>query len=236
MNLTVPSTGGGKVGLGDITKGAFIVPQNPIVPGLYMANSNPVVGVRLRRSTGTSGVGQLRRVAALHGLGMGQVCDPSDVACLANADSVDLANQDLSQADLNAASLTLSNPDLTVSMPQPGTSGYSLSFPQGTVAQTQPPGYNGQLSYPPGVQPPQPPAGYQWAQVINQSGQQLASVLAVAQGGAALKLANGSTLIYGSPASAATAGVAGAVSGVANPAVLLIGGAVLLFLFMGRGK
>jgi hypothetical protein len=124
------------------------------------------------------------------------------------------------------SSVTGSGSNLTVAVP-------SLGIPAGVVQVPQ--GYSGPAVVQGNAATPQAPAGYQWAQVTNAAGQTLAKVLAVAQGGAAVTLANGTQLVYGSAASAATAGVASALgtsslSGILP--LLLIGGVVLLL--MGR--
>lgn len=242
MNVQTPSRLSGMGGVGDIVRGAFIVPQNPVKVGMVLANSNPVT---IRRSTGTSGIGILRR---LQGLGQ---CDPTDVvnydpvACAAEGAALAASGGTGSSGAVNTNTgsfLQVMPGDyqpLSETLP-----GLNLTFPQGTVATQQPAGYTGQLTYPPGVTPPPAPGGYQWAQVLNQSGQAMAQVLAVAQGGASLRLPNGATMMYGSPQSALVAGAGGALGGAlgttigtVSPVMVIVGLAVVLMIAMGgRGR
>ena len=219
-------------GMGEIMRGIYVVPQNPIV----MPNSNPVA---VRVNTGGSGIGRLRRIAALQGIrGLGDVCDPTDP-------EYDPTDPSCTGADLSSGFFG-SDPNAT---PPPVTETpfpivetldpvvtYQIPSSAGVVG-SGPIGYTGQTSYPAGQTPPQAPAGYQWAQVTNQAGQTLAQVLAVAQGGASITLPNGNKLIYGSAASAATAGTATALANtIMSPSVLLMLGGVLVVMLMMRGR
>lgn len=264
-------------GMGEIMRGIYVVPQNPIV----MPNSNPVA---VRVNTGGSGIGRLRRIAALQGIrGLGDVCDPTDP----EYDPTDpsCTGADLSSgffgSDPNAAPV-LAIPQGNAAVPIESTlpsslppmivgqgtdsfgnlslttsNGNTLTYPPGSsivgsgsnlsvvvpslgipagVAQV-PAGYSGPAVVQGSGSTPAAPAGYQWAQVTNQAGQTLAQVLAVAQGGASITLPNGNKLIYGSAASAATAGTATALANtIMSPSVLLMLGGVLVVMLMMRGR
>jgi hypothetical protein len=110
---------------------------------------------------------------------------------------------------------------------------------------SMPPGslYSGPTILGPGSATPTAPNGYQWAQLINSSGQMIAQVLAVSQGGASVTLPNGARLLYGSAASAATGAGSIALAGTSPIAglswgmLLGLGGLAFLFVWMGgRGK
>ena len=106
-----------------------------------------------------------------------------------------------------------------------------------------PAGWTGPTVLTPTATVPTPPSGYQWATLINQSGQQLARILAISQGGSSIQLPNGMVMNYGSPGVAQTAAAAqggffgqGSSAGVAfgGNTMILIGGALLLVLMMSR--
>ena len=208
-----------------------MVPQNPIV----MPNSNPVA---VRVNTGGSGIGRLRRIAALQGIrGLGDVCDPTDP-------EYDPTDPSCTGADLSSGFFG-SDPNATPPIPH-GNAAVPMWKPGPRVTYrfhrvrvwggSGPAGYSGPAVVRSGSTP-QAPAGYQWAQVTNQAGQTLAQVLAVAQGGASITLPNGNKLIYGSAASAATAGTATALANtIMSPSVLLMLGGVLVVMLMMRGR
>jgi hypothetical protein len=248
-------------GFGDILNARFVVPQNPVV---------------VRNSSGTSGVGRMRQIARLRGIGgLGQTDDdgsddtlsPTDLENLAGAvgpSDTALASQSLDNTLIAAGSgytvgadsagdTVLTSPNGVQTTFPPGTtpvpigqvsggaaSGYTAAIPQygipvGVVG--APAGYAGPVQVAAGASTPAAPTGYQWAQVTNSAGQTLTKVLAVSQGGAAITLPNGNQLLYGSAASAATAGVAGALTGTGITnllPLLLIGGAVLLLMRSGK--
>lgn len=114
----------------------------------------------------------------------------------------------------------------------PAVSTASLNVP----ALAPPPGYNGPTTLNPASPTPAAPPGYQWAQLVNQSGQTLAKVLAISQGGSSIQLPNGTQIVYGSAAAGAGAGAlistAGGL-GSFGPLLLLAGG---LFLVMSLRK
>lgn len=122
------------------------------------------------------------------------------------------------------------------------STGQCLSVQEVSPGYTPPAGYSGPTSVPVGTKPPVAPSGYQWATLINQSGQQLAQILAISQGGSSIRLPNGNQLIFGSPQSAAygAAGYAGGQIGSglfsgSTGTLLVVGGlAVLLLLAGGR--
>ncbi len=103
-----------------------------------------------------------------------------------------------------------------------------------------PAGYTGPTVVAASASTPAAPNGYQWASLINASGNNLAKILTLSQGGSAVTLANGSQLLYGSPQAAASAGnVLGALTsatGLSSTTVMLVGGAVLLFVLMGNKR
>jgi hypothetical protein len=231
------------MGMGDILAGNFVVPQNPM---------------RIKLSTGTSGVGRLRRLARLQGLGQ---CDPTQ-----DDYDPDLCAQEtgIPEGTLTATPAAptylpaLSTPDASgciqydtmgncvQTAPSPflvspsGPTPASLGVPS-TLTQA-PAGYTGPTSVAGNAATPAAPSGYQWANVVNQSGNTLAKVLTIAQGGAAITLPNGNQLLYGSPTSALTAGTLGAGVGAFGTAlgqmspVLLIGGLALVLLVMSGNR
>ena len=70
--------------------------------------------------------------------------------------------------------------------------------------------------------------------MINASGQAIAKILTVAQGGTAITLPNGNQLLYGS-AAASVAGVAGLSSSLNSLLpILLIGGGLLLVMKLAK--
>ena len=83
---------------------------------------------------------------------------------------------------------------------------------------------------------PAAPSGYQWATLINASGQNLAKVLTIAQGGSSVTLPNGTQLLYGSSASAAGAASLATSFGsvLSNPTLLLVGGGILVFMLLSK--
>ena len=103
------------------------------------------------------------------------------------------------------------------------------------VTSSQIPGYGGPSGYsgpsvvPATSTPPTPPAGYEWASLINASGNTLAKVLAISQGGSAITLPNGQQLVFGSAASAAAGSLLSSSSlGSMLPLLLIAGGFLLL--------
>jgi hypothetical protein len=98
----------------------------------------------------------------------------------------------------------------------------------------QAPNYNGPYSAPPNSNPPPAPSGYQWASLINASGQTLAKVLAVSQGGSAITLPNGEQLLFGSATSAAAGSLLSTSSLGSLLPLLLIGGGLWLILSMRK--
>jgi len=242
--------------LGEILAGNFVVPQNPV-----------------RRNTGTSGIGQLRRMARLQGIGaLGQ--DPTVDPTADGTNALDIFNAgvsvDPSQSSdpfLTVPPPTVTGGDVVGGIDANGNTiaslgGNTVTFPPGsqlipitqngvTVAYSTgaipnlgipantiqaPVGYSGPTVLQPGQAQPAAPAGYAWATVANSAGNTLAKLLAVSQGGAAITLPNGNQLLYGSAASASTAGVAGAVSGATSSSVLLLAGAAVLVLLVMKGK
>lgn len=103
-----------------------------------------------------------------------------------------------------------------------------------------PSAYSGPTVVGPNSATPAAPAGYQWATLLNSTGQTLAKVLAISQGGSTVTLPNGTQIMYGSPASAA-AGAAGniltsgTVAGVPLSTILVIGGGLLLLMMVTGG-
>lgn len=67
-----------------------------------------------------------------------------------------------------------------------------------------PAGYTGPTVVKGTAATPAAPNGYQWAQLINSSGNQLAKILTISQGGSAVTLANGNQLLYGAGSGAST--------------------------------
>jgi hypothetical protein len=115
----------------------------------------------------------------------------------------------------------------------------SVSIPVSYTG-TPPAGYTGPTQVAPNVTPPAAPAGYQWASLLNSTGQTLAKVLAISQGGSSVTLPNGTQLVYGSAASS----VAGSGSSLFTSSTAL-GGlsigtlgllAVGVFFVMSMGK
>ncbi len=107
-------------------------------------------------------------------------------------------------------------------------------------AGSAPSGYAGPRVVSPTAATPAAPTGYQWAQVVNSAGQTMAKVLAISQGASVVSLPNGAQMIYqgatGATAALSGAGVGTALSSIlANP-VVLIGGALVLFMMMGGSR
>ena len=117
-----------------------------------------------------------------------------------------------------------------------------VTLPNGQQATaSHPPGYTGSLTCPAGYTCPQAPPGYAWAPVISASGQMLAQILAVSQGGSySINPRTGQIAVSGTPGAPAAA--AYTVSGVGNVnintgTILLMGGAALLLVMvMMQGK
>jgi len=103
----------------------------------------------------------------------------------------------------------------------------------------RPAGYTGPTTLSAGSATPQAPNGYEWASIINQSGQTLLKVLAVSQGGSAVTLPNGMSMVYGSPQAAAGAGAVltstTAAFGNVMPFLLAGVGLFVVFSMMGGG-
>jgi len=202
-------------GMGDILAGNFVVPQNPM---------------RVRVSTGTSGVGRLRRMAQLQGLGQ-DPCDPTDPAY---DPTVCEESMGTTPAELPPVTET---PFPIVENVNPVV---QYQIPSSVVQ--APAGYSGPTQVAGNAATPPAPSGYQWATVANQAGNTLAKVLTIAQGGAALQLPGGNQLLYGSPQSALTAGTLGVGANAFGTAlgqvspVLLIGGLALVLLVMGGNR
>lgn len=103
-----------------------------------------------------------------------------------------------------------------------------------------PAGYSGPTQVAPGVTPPSAPAGYQWASLLNSTGQTLAKVLAISQGGSSVTLPNGTSIQYGSAAgSVAGAGSNAftsptALGGLSLGTLGLLAAGLLLFMTMGK--
>lgn len=109
-----------------------------------------------------------------------------------------------------------------------------------TYTGAPPAGYSGPTQLPPGVTPPSAPAGYQWASLLNSTGQTLAKVLAISQGGSSTTLPNGTQIVYGSvPGSIAGAGSTGlqaqtGVGGLSLGTLGLLAVGILAFTMMGK--
>lgn len=110
----------------------------------------------------------------------------------------------------------------------------SLGVSSSTIPGYSPTANGGQTIYPPSVTPPTAPSGMQWATMINSSGQAIAKILTVSQGGTAITLPNGNQLLYGS-AAASVAGAAGLGSSLNSLLpILLIGGGLLLVMKLAK--
>jgi hypothetical protein len=96
------------------------------------------------------------------------------------------------------------------------------------------PGYSGPTSVAPNSATPAAPTGYQWAQMVNSSGQTLAKVLAISQGGSAITLPNGEQLLFGSATSAAAGSLLSTSSLGSLLPLLLIGGGLWLIMSMRK--
>ncbi len=107
------------------------------------------------------------------------------------------------------------------------------------------PGWSGPGLIAPTAAPPAPPAGYSWAQVLNSSGQTIAQILAISQGGSVTQLPNGLRVVQGSQAGAVQGAAGGLISGTgagitgilgSSSGLMLIGGVLLLVVMMGNRR
>lgn len=89
-----------------------------------------------------------------------------------------------------------------------------------------PAGYTGPTVVKGTAATPAAPNGYQWAQLINSSGNQLAKILTISQGGSAVTLANGNQLLYGAGSGASASTLLNSLSSTTglSTSMLLIGG------------
>lgn len=86
---------------------------------------------------------------------------------------------------------------------------------------------------------PQAPNGYQWATLLSQSGQSLAKILTISQGGSSVTLPNGTQLLYGSNSGAAAASSLSSLAsstGLSSNMLVMVGIGLVAFMLMGRGK
>lgn len=201
--------------------------------------------LRARQFRGTEGFAQARLAHGMSGFALGDVCDPeaddyNPVACTLESP----AGQ--SPAPYNPGAFpNTSIPNETTYAPGGYTIGFDPSIvtaqlPSNVVA--SPPGWNGPSVVAPNATPPAAPAGYEWVKLMSVAGQDLARILAVSQGQGVQTLANGSQLIYPVGSSGAVVGgnlnatTTGALSlgGLSLPVLAL--GAVVLWMFVGRGR
>lgn len=117
-----------------------------------------------------------------------------------------------------------------------------VSIGGSTVQAQHPPGYTGSLTCPAGYTCTPAPAGYQWTPVISATGQTIAQIMAVAQGGSYSISPSGASAVSGT-AGAPAAGTAAstAAAGLLNlnnmmPILLLGGGVLLLVMMMQPGR
>jgi len=178
--------------------------------------------------------------------GIGDVCDPNDPAydlsaCI-SASSPDQSGvlAPVEVPPIEYTSTQLQNLNTSIDALNAGVlPGDTATLNQ--ISSVVPPGsvYSGPTVLGPGSSVPAAPSGYQWASLVNASGQTLAKILAVSQGGSSLQLANGSQLVYGSPAAAAASGglvtAPGVTASLGNlTPLLLVGLGLLLFMSMGK--
>ena len=261
-NMTVPSIGAGSKSLPSEIKMRgmrhpvmWIKAQHPGVGGLGVA-----FPYRLRLSPGNYRVG----MGWLRGLGQ-ELDDGTDESGISDLNSIEAQSQVTgydTSLQLNPTSLVTPLP--TVTLPAPGgsltaadlanlqamagasgdttdfTNANMLAMAQNGTLTTNPPGYSGPLvasGSTPTSSLPTPPSGYAWASLISSTGQTLSKVLAVAQGGTAVTLPNGTQLVYGSPAAAA-AGIGSSLSSLGttltSSPILLLGIAAVVLLFMSQ--
>lgn len=189
---------------------------------LKVGGHNPVMRMR------ASSPGYPRpRLSAYHRALAGLGCDPTeDPTCL-----------DLGQVPVDLTPVTL-----PTDLPTVDLSTISSEIPVSLIG-SLPTGYTGPTVVSASATPPAAPSGYQWATMLNSTGQTLAKVLAISQGGSSVQLPNGAQLVYGSPASAAAGSASGlftAQTGVGGLSIgtlaLLAIGGVLLFSMAKGGR
>jgi hypothetical protein len=195
---------------------------------LKVGGHNPMM--RLRASSPGYGMGGLRGLR-----GLGQECDDNDTS------GCDGSPIDIGTTTPVAVDLPVYTPS-TIDTTTPDLSALSATIPTNLLA-SLPQGYTGPTIVAPGTATPAAPSGYQWATMVNQTGATLAKVLTVAQGGTAVTLPNGTQLLYGSPAAAASAGTTGitsllssTVGGVSMGTILIVGALGFLLISMGGKK
>jgi hypothetical protein len=130
-------------------------------------------------------------------------------------------------------------PAATISQTTQTLTGFGVDPANAAIAATYaatPSGYTGPTTVAATAATPAAPNGYQWATLVNASGQNLAKILTIAQGGSSVTLPNGTQLLYGSSASAAgAAGLATSLTSVlSNPTLLLVGGGILVFMLLSK--
>jgi hypothetical protein len=135
--------------------------------------------------------------------------------------------------------------EIDLSSIAPGVDPTALSIAAGLPG-FQLPNYSGPTVLAPTSPTPPAPNGYQWATLLSSTGQSLARILAISQGGSAISLPGGQQLIFGSPQSAAygagaygagqVAGGIGQALGGGTGMVLVLGGLVALMLFAGGSR
>jgi hypothetical protein len=131
-------------------------------------------------------------------------------------------------------------PSSAAGTPVPLTAAQTAAITAATSqAGAAPAGYAGPRVVSATAATPAAPSGYQWAQVINATGQTMAKVLAVSQGASVVNLPNGAQMIYqgatGAVAAASTS-ISGSLGSLMSNPVILIGGAILLWMLMGGSR
>lgn len=123
---------------------------------------------------------------------------------------------------------------IPLNLPDSTSGPFDFSTFQNTISQLEvPPEWTGPTVVAPTAATPTPPNGYAWANVLNQSGNTIAKILAISQGGSSIQLPNGQQIVYGSPAAAQAGSLSNALGGQLNTSsIMLFGGLALGFLFL----
>ena len=234
MSMTVPMQRGGSKSLPAELK---VGGHNPVRRMQASGTGYGMSGTRMQP--------YMVRSVRLRGLGCDPT-DPTDTSCIVGTDltptdSIAPGGSISLYTDPTTGQMysTDANGNVTP-IGSPTTAPFSsLSIPVSYTG-TPPAGYTGPTQVAPNVTPPAAPAGYQWASLLNSTGQTLAKVLAISQGGSSVTLPNGTQLVYGSAASSVAGSGSSlftsstALGGLSLGTLGLLAVGILAFTMMGR--